>query len=386
MRLALVRILALLVALLVWVWPVVRGAGVALAAGEDGASAALAPHDVGVVVQPAAATLPAPPPDFERIDDGWLTLEFPSSVRDRVAPLASDADAFRSRLAVELGQPVLDHVLMRVARDPEQMSALAPVGSPPFGYAEGMAYPSMRLALLSLKAPHTWEATDLVTLSRHELMHLALNDAIGDHHVPRWFDEGLAIHESGEHWTDRLGTLWQATLAKTLLSFADLDRGFPADGSDVGVAYAESADVVRFLMRDDDRARFGSLVQRLRAGTRFDRAVGDAYDTDLRKLEYEWRTEVSHRFGVVPLLTGGGALWGLIVVLAGAAYVKRRRRARAKLEQWEREEAATDAAAATEREQLEREKLIPGEDDEVPPHIRREVPVVEHEGRWYILH
>src|SRR5580700_1576908 len=135
MRSALARILALLVALLVWVGPGAWGAGVAQAEGEAGASAALAPHDVGVVVQPAAAQLPAPPPDFERIDDGWLTLEFPSSVRDRVAPLASDADAFRSRLAVELGQPVLDHVLIRVARDPEQMSALAPVGSPPFGYA-----------------------------------------------------------------------------------------------------------------------------------------------------------------------------------------------------------------------------------------------------------
>jgi hypothetical protein len=386
MRPALARILALLVALVVWVGPGVWGGGVARAEGENSTAEALAPHDVGVVVQPAAAKLPPPPPDFERIDDGWLTVEFPSSVRDRVAPLTSDADAFRSRLAVELGQPVLGHVLVRVARDPEQMNALAPIGAPPPAYASGVAYPSVGLALLSLKAPHTWEATDLVTLSRHELMHLALTDAIAGHHVPRWFDEGLAIHESGEQWTERLGTLWQATLAKTLLSFADLDRGFAADGSDVGVAYAESADVVRFLMRDDDKARFGSLVQRLRAGTPFDRALGDAYDTDLRKLEYEWRTDVSHRFGVVPLLTGGGALWGLIVVLAGAAYVKRRRRAKAKLEQWEREEAEMDAAAATAREQLEREKLIPGDDDEVPAHIRREVPVVEHEGRWYILH
>jgi hypothetical protein len=386
MRPALARILALLVALVVWVGPGVWGGGVARAEGENSTAETLAPHDVGVVVQPAAAKLPPPPPDFERIDDGWLTVEFPSSVRDRVAPLTSDADAFRSRLAVELGQPVLGHVLVRVARDPEQMNALAPIGAPPPAYASGVAYPSVGLALLSLKAPHTWEATDLVTLSRHELMHLALTDAIAGHHVPRWFDEGLAIHESGEQWTERLGTLWQATLAKTLLSFADLDRGFAADGSDVGVAYAESADVVRFLMRDDDKARFGSLVQRLRAGTPFDRALGDAYDTDLRKLEYEWRTDVSHRFGVVPLLTGGGALWGLIVVLAGAAYVKRRRRAKAKLEQWEREEAEMDAAAATAREQLEREKLIPGDDDEVPAHIRREVPVVEHEGRWYILH
>jgi hypothetical protein len=383
MRPALPRILQLLLVLLTWGAMGVWGASAALAQEE---SAELAPRDVAVVVQPAAAKLPALPPDFERIDDGWLTLEFPKTVRDRVAPLTADADAFRARLAIELGQPVLDHVLVRIARDPEQMNALAPLGAPPPAYASGVAYPSMGVALLSLKAPHTWEATELVTLSRHELMHLALTDAIGGHRVPRWFDEGLAIHESGEQWSERLGTLWQATLGKTLLSFADLDRGFAADSSDVSVAYAESADVVRFLMRDDDRARFGSLVQRLRAGTPFDRAVSDAYDTDLRKLEYEWRTEVSRRFGLVPLLTGGGALWSLIVVLAAAAWVKRRRRAKAKLAQWEREEAEMDAAAVAAREQLDREKAIPAEDDDLPPHIRREVPVVEHEGRWYILH
>lgn len=378
------RVLLLLASVLAWLfW--IGSSALARAEGEE-SPASLAPRDVAVVVQPAAAHLPALPPDFERIDDGWLTLEFPASVRDRVAPLSADADSFRARLAVELGQPVLDHVLVRVARDPEQMNALAPIGAPPPAYASGVAYPSLGLALLSLKAPHTWEATDLVTLSRHELMHLALTDAIGGHTVPRWFDEGLAIHESAEQWTERLGTLWQATLAKTLLSFADLDRGFAAEGSEVSVAYAESADVVRFLMRDDDRARFGSLVQRLRAGTPFDRALADAYDTDLRKLEYEWRTDVGHRFGVLPLLTGGGALWGLIVVLAGVAFFKRRRKARAKLDLWAREEAEMDAAAEAARERLEREKVIPESEEDVPAHLKAEVPVVEHEGRWYILH
>jgi hypothetical protein len=376
-------LLALLASVIAWL--ALSLGSVARAEGDDGA-AALAPRDVAVVVQPAAVQLPPLPADFERIDDGWLTLEFPASVRDRVAPLTADADAFRARLAVDLGQPVLDHVRMRIARDPEQMAALAPIGAPTFSYASGMAYPSLGVALLSLKAPRSWEATELTTLSRHELMHLALNDAIAGHTVPRWFDEGLAIHESGEQWTERLGTLWQAALAKTLLSFSDLDRGFVADSGEVNVAYAESADVVRFLMRDDDRARFGSLIQRLRSGTAFDRALGDAYDTDLRKLEYEWRSEVSHRFGVLPLLTGGGALWGLIVVLAGVAFVKRRRRAKAKLAQWAREEADMDAAAEAARERLEREKIIPVEDDDVPAHVRAEVPVVEHEGRWYILH
>jgi hypothetical protein len=349
-------------------------------------SVTLAPRDVAVVIQPAAAKLPAPPADFQRIDDGWLVLEFPSSVRDRIEAMARDAQDFRARLAADLGQPVLEHVLVRVGRNPGQMAELAPEGAPPFGYAVGMAYPSIHLILISMLAPGSWEAADLTETLRHELTHVALEEAVGGHHVPRWFNEGLAIHESGEFWGKRFRVLWDATVSHSLLPLASLDRGFPAEGSEVGVAYAESADVVRFLMRDDDRARFGSLVERVRNGTAFDRAMEDAYDTDLRKLEYEWREDASHRFGLVPMLTGGGALWTLIAGLTVVAWAKRRKRAKVKLALWAREEAEMDAAMDAARERIVAAQSASEGDVDVPPHMRPGVPIVEHEGRWYTLH
>src|SRR5579859_2020746 len=97
------------------------------------------PRDVGIVVQPAAANLPPLPSDFQRIDSRWLTLEFPGSVRDRAESLAREAEPFRARLAADLGQPVLDHVLVRIARSPDQMAALAPEAAPPPPYAAGVA-------------------------------------------------------------------------------------------------------------------------------------------------------------------------------------------------------------------------------------------------------
>jgi hypothetical protein len=379
----LARILALLTVLLALAWP---GAATAEPPPQEDA-ASMAPRDVAVVVQPAAAKLTPLPADFQRIDDGWLVIEFPASVREKVEEAARDAQDFRVRVASDLGQPVLDHVLVRVGRDPQQMAELAPEGAPTFSYAAGMAYPSLHLILLSLVAPETWEAPDLSEVLRHELAHLALDEAVAGHHVPRWFDEGLAIHESGELGLKRLRVLWDATVSHRLLPLADLDRSFPPGGSEVSVAYAESADVVRFLMRDDDRARFGSLVQRVRAGTSFERALDDAYDTDLRKLEYEWREEASHRFGMVPMLTGGGALWTLIAGLAIVAWVKRRRRAKEKLATWAREEAEADAALVAARQQRAvAGQGAQGEDEELPPHMRPGVPVVEHEGRWYTLH
>jgi hypothetical protein len=264
------------------------------------------------------------------------------------------------------------------------MAELAPRGDPPPAYATGVAYSSLHLILISLQVPDSWEVPDLVEVFRHELSHLALADAAASHRIPRWFDEGLAIHESGELWMARWKFLAEASLAKRFIPLDELDRAFPSDGAEVSLAYAESADVVRFLMRGDDRARFGSLVQRVRAGVAFDRALEDAYGTDIRTLEYEWHEQLGRHFGLIPTLTGGGLLWMLITGLAAAAWVKKRRRDKSKLAQWALEEA--EAAAHIEGTPPARESPpgVPPEEAAAPrvPSI----PVVEHEGRWHTLH
>jgi hypothetical protein len=375
---------ARLVALLTTLW--LMAIALPSRAEPDPTLGELPPSDVGVVVQPGAVALGDLPDDFQRIDAGWLVLEFPASVRSRVEPLVRDGEELRSKLSDDLGQPVLDHALVRIARDPEQMAQVAPRNAPPFEYAAGMAYESLNLVLLSLKAPGTWEAPDLGETFRHELSHLALADAAASHHLPRWFDEGLAIHESGELWFARWRTLGEASVARHLIPLAELDRAFPNDGPEVGLAYAESADVVRFLMRGGDRARFGSLVQRVRGGVLFDRALEDAYGTDARTLEYQWKEEVTRHFGLIPALTGGGFLWTLIVVLTVVAYLKKSRQAKAKLTQWAREEAEAQAALLRPAILRRPAALEPAPVEETTRAPVPSVPVVEHEGRWYTLH
>ena len=377
-----VRLASVLAFVFALAWP----AGLALANAGD-AAPDLPPRDVSVVVQPDAAKLAALPADFVRLDHDWIAIELPSSIRERGDALLHEADDFRLRLSEDFGQPTLEHVLVRIARTPDQMAELAPQAAPPPAYAAGVAYPSLSLVLLAMQAPETWDAPDLTELLKHELTHVALSDAVGSHHVPRWFDEGLAIHESGELPWMRTKTLWDATLGKHLLPLSYLDQGFPRDGYEVNEAYAESADFVRFLMRDADRARFGSLLERVHAGVPFDRTLADAYGSDIRKLEYEWREELSHRFGILPIVTGGGLLWVLIAGLAGTAWLKRRRLAKAKLAEWAREEAEMDARIEAARAQRENAASgAPGaQDDDVPQRVPS-IPLVEHDGRWYTVH
>ncbi|HEX3772286.1 MAG TPA: peptidase MA family metallohydrolase [Polyangiaceae bacterium] len=351
-------------------------------AADDGPD--LPPRDVSLSVQPDAAKLPELPADFERLDHGWIAVELPSSVRDRGEGLLQEVDGFRAHLSEDFGQPTLDQVLVRIARTPDQMAELAPRDAPPPPYAVGVAYPSLNLVLLALQAPQTWEAPDLAEVLKHELTHVALAQTVASHHVPRWFDEGLAIHESGELPWARTKTLWDATLGKHLLPLAYLDQRFPSDGYEVNEAYAESADFVRFLMRDADRARFGSLLERVRAGVPFDRTLADAYGSNVHTLEYQWREELTHRFGILPIITGGGVLWVVIAALAVAAWTKKRRAAKVKLAEWAREEAEMDARIEAARAQREAAAGASA-DDPVPTRVPS-IPLVEHDGRWYTVH
>ena len=341
------------------------------------------PRDVPRIANPTAIHVPASPVAYQQKSLGWLTLAYPPSVHERVQPLIDDADAVKSRLADELGQPVLDHVVVRIARTAEEMAMLAPAELPPPAYASGVAYGPLHLVILSLVAPVGAEATDLGEVFRHELAHIALEDAAQGRHIPRWFNEGYAVHESGESSALRMHTLWDATLSQAIIPLTDLDRDFPNEGYEVSVAYAESADFVRFLLRDGDRARFAALIDRARRGEPFDRALADSYGTDLRKLEFQWREEIAKRYSFFPVLAGGSLLWVIVIFLTAMVWVRKKRHARAILARWEREDALATAAVLAPASATGEGQAL---GDLLAPEAIRALPKIEHEGDWHTLH
>jgi len=336
------------------------------------------PRDAPLMLEPTAVKIPSLLSDMTSKRHDWLEIAYPKSVEPQAVALESEADAFKNEISAWLGQTVLEQVEVRLARSPEDMSALAPVGYPPPRYAVGVAYSSLHLIVISLREPRTAEGTDLPEVLRHELAHVALFDATQGHHVPLWFNEGFAVQASGEQAWNRWHTLWSATMSKSLLPLEDLDKSFPDENQQVSIAYAESADFVRYLQRDEDRARFGSLIERVRKGTPFDRALSDAYGDSTRILEYQWREELDKRMSYWPMLTGSSMLWSLIVVILAVAYVRRRKKAKETLARWEKEEAEEDRLRAA---------VVEAAQEESAPAPRASViPAVQHDGEWHTLH
>lgn len=355
------------------------------------------PGDVAVAAPESA--LPAAPDDYLREEHGAVLWDFPAQAKSVVRELQKTYREEWPRVVRELGMEVDDALVIRIGRNPDEMAALAPVGHPPPGYASGVAYLTRGLILLTLSAPETWQRPDVESVLVHELSHIALHRAVNGNPTPRWFSEGVAIHQAGEHNLDRIKTLWSGTVSGELVPMSDLSGAFPHQPHAVNLAYAQSADFVRWLLaRDDGEDRFRELVDRLGRGQPFPTALERTYSIRMQILEIEWHEDLAERFQAWPLLFGTGVFWVFAAGLLVIAYVRRKRRNRATLREWEALEAVEDEPETLGPDTPEPAPILAAfdrasEDDDrlyiVPPEPRirdSSIPTVEHEGRSHTLH
>jgi hypothetical protein len=353
----------------------------------------------------------APPPDqmppgytVERI--GAIRWTYPTSAETEAKELAREVDSSWSTLADRFGVRTAPDLDLRIALNPEQMQALAPPGRKLPSYASGVAFPAEGLILMSFSAPRSFERPNMRKLLVHELTHVALHRAVAgegeaeasaSRRVPRWLSEGVAVHEAGENTIDRIRVLWEGALAGRLIRIADLDHSFSSEHGTVDLAYAQSADIVAYILDGDgDAIRFRVLITQLRSGAEIEQAFSRAYGFSVLDLERAWRERVARRFGRWPsMLVGLSALWAFGAVLLFIGYIRVRRRQRRTLDRWAIEEEAVVAAPAPAAPPPPPPVSNPpsprGPDDVLDAwqeQKRRdgELPTVTHEGRSYTLH
>ncbi|HEY4107080.1 MAG TPA: peptidase MA family metallohydrolase [Polyangiaceae bacterium] len=341
-----------------------------------------------------ALHMPPVPAGFNSYDGGWIRFIYHPSSRERVQPLIAQADAVRHELIQRLGFPALSSVRVEIARTPGEMETFAPAGAPYPKYAAGVTYSELGLILLTLTPVHPGTEQDLGEVFRHELAHVALGDAISGREIPRWFNEGFAVLASGESSFGRMMPLAMSSIGGSLIPLRDLERVFPDDETRANLAYAEAVDVVRFLVRREDAHRFHALIQHLREGESFDRAVFVSYGIELNRLELEWRDDVAHRYTFWPILLSGTGFWVVALGVFVWGWRRRKRRDKLTLQQWARDEAAEDIIRArlAARQEAARVHIVLARGPEPqaaqvpPPKLEVEVPRVEHDGQWHTLH
>jgi len=324
-------------------------------------------------------SLPATPDGYQTERIRSVTWTYPEAERGRVEALIETFDEHWAKLSNDFGVPIDDELVIRVARNPREMRAMAPVGHPPPEYATGVAYSRWGVILLTMSAPQSWEPPDLQVVLVHELSHVALNRAVLGNPVPRWFNEGVAIHQSEVRLLPRMESLLRAAAQRSMLRLSELDDRFPDRPHEVNVAYAQSADVVGFLRRsNNDERRFHRLIQSLRNGETFDTALATGYGWTRIGLERQWRDSLRNRYRILPALFAGSTIWVAAAILVVFAYRRRRRYHHMKLQQMAYREELEALTAASQPPPA----LVP------PADVATDagVPIVEHDGESHTLH
>ena len=137
----------------------------------------------------------------------------------------------------------------------------------------------------------------------HEMSHVFILTAT-NHRVPRWFTEGLAVHEEGEHspeWSDRITPdVLVAIRDKKLLPVSQLDRGFvyPEYPSQVIVSYFQAGAICEFIKEkwgeDKLLAMVRSYGKQLTTPQVVEQNLG-LVPEDFDKQFFAW---VDHKYGV----------------------------------------------------------------------------------------
>jgi len=216
----------------------------------------------------------------------------------------------------------------------DESSAAARAADP---WTHGWAYGALATVVLLAERAPGYPDGSLEELLRHEVAHVLIYRAAGGRHVPRWFNEGVALELSRPWGLEDRSRLSLALLLNERVPVADLDRWFGGSRGEIQRAYALSGALVRELVRAFGPDVLAEILQGRALGLEFAPAFFRATGVELAGFEEGFWRRYSLWYRWVPLVTSSLALWLLIVLLALWAGAVRRRRRAALESAWEEE-------------------------------------------------
>ena len=125
----------------------------------------------------------------------------------------------------------------------------------------------------------------------HELTHLVIHQVTLNPYndLPTWLDEGLAMNAEGELQSYFANILYQAQNDGTLFSVRSLASPFSADTTKSLLSYAQSYELVRYLIDEYGQEMMFELLSTFRQGAGYDEALNKVYGFDMDGLDMQWR-------------------------------------------------------------------------------------------------
>jgi hypothetical protein len=161
-------------------------------------------------------------------------------------------------------------------------------------WAGAVAFPDYNIMIISLSPGEADWAAEVIP---HELAHLIIGAASFNcrgGHLPIWLSEGLAKVAEGQADSTEMERLEDALQEENLPPLASLADGFSAYGGAAGQAYAQSGEVVRYLIEQHGVDQVSDLLEAIRDGQTIDQSLEQVYGFDTNGLDARWRVMLGY--------------------------------------------------------------------------------------------
>ncbi|TBR17681.1 hypothetical protein EPO66_02315, partial [bacterium] len=146
---------------------------------------------------------------------------------------------------------------------------------------------------------YPYAETFFQTILPHEIGHIIFREFVGfdNPSIPLWLDEGVASYQENLRSAMARDMLRSVLREKKLLSLSQLSQfnpHFSRDSYTVGLFYAESVNLVDFLIREYGTDNFVSFCQGLRDKKNFERALSSVYPFDnFNEFDEAWQKNIA---------------------------------------------------------------------------------------------
>jgi hypothetical protein len=190
--------------------------------------------------------------------------------------------ALQAEIGATLEQPVRVYVY---ASGQDMRSALQ---SNEVEWVGGQAWPGLGVIIAAIEPDNLAEVQRIVP---HELSHQVLSQATDNPYggVPLWFDEGLAVRSQETRDSDFDSLIDRAAREGRLIPLQALASSFPADPAQARLSYAQSRDVVEYIIGAYGAAAVQDLVAAFGTAVPVDTALQTALGRSVDELDAEWR-------------------------------------------------------------------------------------------------
>ena len=232
-------------------------------------------------------------------------------------------------------------VVIAVAPDERRFRAWIGPAAPEWGAA--IAIPELRTIIMQGRTAGS-DAGDPLVVLRHELAHLALDEALGDL-PPRWFHEGYASVAAGEWGRQEVLATSLALLVSGMPSLDSLNASFEAGSSRADAAYALAHRAVLELAALDRERGLTLFFTYWRETHSLEISIRRAFGLTQAQFEERWRQRTRRQYGALAIAADLSLAAALLMTIVVPLYLARRRRDRRRLEFMRAADAAAERAA-----------------------------------------